>query len=663
MNLNMENLNSKTNKVELEERLGLTIGKEVSAVKDFKSLRGPMLQSFRDMEAAIKLNNNPIKIGNKEIRTAEGIFNAIKDGSLVGKELGRVEKGFLKSQSTSASLRKAIVVDYIKDANVLKDMSQYSNTKELRKAMTSKGYPKETIDEVILQMRSNGKIDKSGNLIISGGGKNQGKLNPPPNPKPTKTLRQRVGNKINELINGVKTQKWTWKKALVWAAGLGISASVLWWWFYDESDIIPDDIPQDCPQDGKWVQCVQSLLTSKKGKLYIGTETGKLYVHVKETGVKEYDDKGGLYFYQDMTVRLKDKSKEGTYKCGGKGIETINESILTENMASDVDRMIDLLDFPVSQQDLFDARTLLQKYYDSGQGAKFLNLYRTSGLMNASLKTSLDYIYTSKAASVEAKQDIYNLIGKIKNAGGGEKPAPVKDDVLGIQITWNSKNVVDDTDGGDKTNTGNKNPALYKKCTDFPYTFGCKSERIAEIQRCLKINDDGAFGPNTLTAINNLIDEKSKLDNTKEPNGAYVVMKNRIKSEGISREDYDWIMKNCKSENKAVIKPVDPTEKPKPQVGEPLTPTNKTEPTTATAQTQTGESPADLYARLVKGGFLRGRLKGKRIVYKGPDLSKEEQEKLTKYFSQQGYRLSRDNFDKKYGDKYVFKKNEPEENK
>ena len=164
MNLNMENLNSKTNKTELEERLGLNIGKEIGAVKDFKSLRGPVLQSFRDMEVAIKLNQNPIKIGNKQLKTAEEVFNSIKDGSLVGKELGRVEKGFLKSASTSPALRKAIVVDYIKDANVLKDMSQYTNTKELRNAMSSKGYPKETIDEVIAQMKSAGKIDKATRL-------------------------------------------------------------------------------------------------------------------------------------------------------------------------------------------------------------------------------------------------------------------------------------------------------------------------------------------------------------------------------------------------------------------------------------------------------------------------------------------------------------------
>ena len=68
------------------------------------------------------------------------------------------------------------------------------------------------------------------------------------------------------------------------------------------------------------------------------------------------------------------------------------------------------------------------------------------------------------------------------------------------------------------------------------------------------------------------------------------------------------------------------------------------------------ESPADLYTRLVKGGLLSGRLNGKRAVYKGPDLSQEDSQKLQSYLGQQGYRLSRENNDYSAGDKLVFKK-------
>jgi hypothetical protein len=78
--------------------------------------------------------------------------------------------------------------------------------------------------------------------------------------------------------------------------------------------------------------------------------------------------------------------------------------------------------------------------------------------------------------------------------------------------------------------------------------------------------------------------------------------------------------------------------------------------TPAAAAPATAESPSDLYTRLVKGNLLVGRLNGKRAVYKGPDLSQEDNQKLQSYLSQQGYRLSRENNDYSAGDKIVFKK-------
>jgi hypothetical protein len=71
----------------------------------------------------------------------------------------------------------------------------------------------------------------------------------------------------------------------------------------------------------------------------------------------------------------------------------------------------------------------------------------------------------------------------------------------------------------------------------------------------------------------------------------------------------------------------------------------------------TAESPSDLYNRLVKGGLIVGRLNGKKAVYKGPDLSQEDNQKLQSYLSQQGYRLS--TFDNDYetaSDKLVFRR-------
>jgi hypothetical protein len=79
--------------------------------------------------------------------------------------------------------------------------------------------------------------------------------------------------------------------------------------------------------------------------------------------------------------------------------------------------------------------------------------------------------------------------------------------------------------------------------------------------------------------------------------------------------------------------------------------------TPAAAATATAESPSDLYNRLVKGGLIVGRLNGKKAVYKGPDLSQEDNQKLQSYLSQQGYRLSTFNNDyETASDKLVFRR-------
>ena len=61
-----------------------------------------------------------------------------------------------------------------------------------------------------------------------------------------------------------------------------------------------------------------------------------------------------------------------------------------------------------------------------------------------------------------------------------------------------------------------------KVCTDFPYTMGCKSPIIAEVQDCLKLSADGIFGPKTLRGLQN---------------GGY--------GNSITKEVYDKIKANC----------------------------------------------------------------------------------------------------------------------
>jgi hypothetical protein len=73
---------------------------------------------------------------------------------------------------------------------------------------------------------------------------------------------------------------------------------------------------------------------------------------------------------------------------------------------------------------------------------------------------------------------------------------------------------IDDTDTGGTntggTNTGGTNTggsgngtggSTFKECTDFPYTKGCSSSVVSEVQKCLGIGADGKFGSKTQQAL------------------------------------------------------------------------------------------------------------------------------------------------------------------
>jgi len=356
---------------ELEEirglRAGTNVGKEVGLAADFASLSTTTKNAFKDMEVAIGLQGNPIKVGNKSLSTADDIFTAIKDGSLKsGKEMARVEKGFLKSANTSPSLRKSIATDFAKDASVLDDFvkNNKTTTKEISDYLKSKGYADESIKEIIAQMKSNGTIT-NGKLVIQDGkavvggkpvGRGAGKNKTQPTPIPPnvdKTLRER----IIELTNFRN-----WPTAVKWAAGLGITAAALWAFCMLNGIVFPD-IPETQPEDtGEWPGCIKKLIQSGEGEVVTDGD-GNVSVEAKYGA---YPD--GVSFTNDGRVKDLSTSRMGTWSCEGGQIATNESKIITlikgvlseiklneqidEELSNDVETMIDLLDFPVSQSDL-----------------------------------------------------------------------------------------------------------------------------------------------------------------------------------------------------------------------------------------------------------------------------------------------------------------------
>jgi len=212
-----------------------------------------------------------------------------------------------------------------------------------------------------------------------------------------------------------------------------------------------------------------------------------------------------------------------------------------------------------------------------------------------------------------------------------------------ITITWDEKGEkptpIPVPTGDTKTETGTT--ITYTECKGFPLTYGCKGDEIKKIQVCIGLPgkyQTGNYGPITMKALGGL----------KE----------------ITKEKYDEIVKKCEGGQGPITGSTsgNTTTTTGTTSGNTTTTTGTTSGDTKTTTVNvTGETPSDLYARLVKAKTLVGRLRGRKIVYKGPDLTKEERENLEVHMKKMGYRVSRDNFDYRKGDKIVFKRNKDEE--
>jgi hypothetical protein len=212
----------------------------------------------------------------------------------------------------------------------------------------------------------------------------------------------------------------------------------------------------------------------------------------------------------------------------------------------------------------------------------------------------------------------------------------------------------------------NRRRSVFTDKYEFPYHFGDRSPIIKEVQICFFERKDwhtGNFGKHTLEKLQDLYDTSE-----------------------INEDIYNTIKNNCKKSsttNTPTNTPTNTTNTPTNTTNTPTnttntptnTPTNTTKPientkpvsdtTTSTTQPQSSpktESGGELYARLNAAGLLGPRKFQKNvIVYKGEDLSKEDLDKITTYLNSRGFRLSRDNKDKRFGEKIVFKKNKPTE--
>ena len=467
-------------------------------------------------------------------------------------------------------------------------------------------------------------------------------------------------------------------KILTGLAALGLTGAALYYFFGatdDSSTILVDEngnpIDDSKKIGGEWLPCIKQMIASKEGTIAKSPRTGEISVLVKNS---EYP--GGIQYYPDGKVLNVATMEKGTYVCKDGSVlkeskPTINEvvgRILRERLLKEqgtevsdatmdkyVDDAVDDLDGYVAEYNLKSLKNILTnlkgktykgedaikkflQYYQEDEGVDFVTDVKSVGVANLSvvaknMKPEIIALATGASSNVP-KPDNSN------KSGGGS----------GTIITWDKDKKK--ADGGNSGGGGNsrgggtkKKKSSYKNCEgqDFPLSYGCKSSKIAEVQKCLGVKDDGAFGPNTMKA---LVDNKYDT------------------SRGLSKDVYDAVKGNC---NPTQRRKLDTTIEKLPVKGlkmSSLAPDSIKMPDLS-KMIQSNQPPIDFYNVLKDAGYMRGDANEttledgtvlpatNRVKYKGPELDDDILGKLDDILKGKGYERIKQKI-KGYGEKYVW---------
>jgi hypothetical protein len=458
-------------------------------------------------------------------------------------------------------------------------------------------------------------------------------------------------------------------KSALAVAGLGATALYYFYKSTDDTSIVLVDENgnpvEDTSKTNDWGPCLTSMLKNKQAQ--IGkSKLGEISV------VTPPSDKypNGLLFYPNGRVMNPQNRDKGTWTCTAGQAQTnenmgktqvneslsqivkrvLNERYLMEQsdaeIDKDVNKMIDFLDWPVSQSNLQNAYNLLVRYSTSPKVKEFLHYYEKSGLVNTSLSTTLSMIFTREPGSVRLKEKLIALLDQIES--GTVKPIqtntnqqqqqqlPRKVNIIGEQSEESDLKIVWDKDrksgsGGGNTGGGGGGTTrrTYYDCSSVniettPLTYGCKDTKIGEIQGCLGLTVDNKFGPNTRKELKN---------------------KGHDITNGITKAIYDKVKANCSqtastqtyADNSAALtsdymkrNPIKMDLGPVPQM-----PTKNTSASGASASE--GMTDAQYYTSLIDAGLFNATGIIGRTAYNGPALEPSEKQKLDRVLDSMKY--------------------------
>jgi hypothetical protein len=666
----------KTNQKILNEDLkslvaGVTVAKDLRP--EVQSTFNSILKFAKDDKTPIMGFTKKSKQQATQITSIDDLFYAIKNGGMDAKSTGQFYKGILKSPTADGEMVKLASKSLVESEMFLK---QYGNLtdKQLRKILGEKKYSQGGIEAIVGETKTNKNFLNAKKIVkleeklkqTTSGGKKPMKPQGKNKPSTLSKITTSIGEKISQMVSG----KWNWKRIVKWCAGLGITGAALWWYFYSSNGPVPDDTPEIEPVDeSTWGPCLNYMIKNMGARIKQSPTQGMVVTTVPNA---EYP--GGLQFYSNgRMVNLQTKDK-GTWKCVGGQAQTnenmsktqvneslgqivkrvLNERFLMEQSNSqidnDVEDMIDYLDFPVYGNDYVNIYNLLKKYGANGKYKEFAEQYNDSGFAKTSLRSDINSIYTIDAAPTRMKKQILALLDQIesgkvlpststsntKTGSTGFKMTTLKEQEL--QMSWDKDRKPGGGDGNSGGGGSTTTRKTYYDCTNVniettPLTYGCKSSKIGEIQKCLGVSVDNKFGPNTRKAL---------IDN------AYDM------SKGITKEIYTKVLSACNptassTEGGADVKylrtPIKLDLGAVPQM-----PTKKT----SGSSDSSSMTDAQFYQSFVDSGLITRNLIG-RIVYKGQVLEPEEKSKLDNQMASMGYSPTREAATDE-GERYVWKR-------
>jgi hypothetical protein len=583
-----------------------------------------MDKNINNVEKLTALVNNDFK----KLNSASGVFSVDEI-----KELRKAfEFSILRSSKANKNLIDAVTNQLVQNNNWKKKYNSIGSEVDLVNALKKEKDP-------VTGMKK--YSDQSAKSLAKKHFANKGKKSKPvdpnkpdPDPKPTDP-------KPDDPSWWEKIKKIGWKGAIAAAIAAGIGGFLLWYWF-KQNKIEDEDFPPVPPIDpnNEWAPCLVKILENKKG-IVIKVTSGKLVVKVINNTYPE-----GVLFFADGKVLTNDGKRKGTWKCKEGNVQIkdqpVNEQSTGSNLSADVEKIISYLKGNVINSGMLtNVKNILNTYNKSGQGKQLLSAYkRISGEF---LENTLQSKTTLNDPSErKIRNEIYTIIKSVKGSGGTSTGDPLD----GIEIIW-------DDDKKKKDDDGDKKPPkdTYRDCPNFPLYFGCKGPLVSELQTCLKMTGvDGKLGPNTMATAeawgkSNNIELKEKFPGG---GGRFEVTEENFKKI-CGGKPVPEIVTPTPNPNDPKPTPTpnpnDPTPTPTPKPEEPVIPTPD-------------DTTKKLVQELIRNSHLEQRRKNK-WVYRGPDLTPEQEQLLIKYFKGAGFEPKSANNavkDWRRGDKIVFKR-------